>query len=336
MLRLENLLQPFKSVLQKAKVFLRCKRWKETLVFFSFILLALGFWLLQSLQQEYEIEINIPVRYKNVSPEIAFTDTVPSNVTVHVKDKGSVLLNYSFGRRFAPIDADMKNVNKKNGTFHISRKVIESDILKQLISTTSLISFEPQQIDISYSKSVQKKIPVAFNGEIHINAGFQQSGEIIISPSVVNAYASDVILDSLTAIQTVYTEIKDGDKTVTRNIPLQKIPGVNYDPSTVTVTIPIEEYTDKTLDIPVSCKGIPSHYTLRMFPAVIKVTCSVPLSRFKELSADQFSIEIPFANLEQNMSGTLPIELSVKPDWIRNATLFPDKIEFILEQNSHD
>ena len=100
--------QSFKSARMKINAFLRRQRWKEALIFFFFVLLSLGFWLLQSLQQEYEIEISIPVRYKNIPPDISFTETPPQEIIAKVKDKGSVLLNYSFGRSFARY----KKVNK--------------------------------------------------------------------------------------------------------------------------------------------------------------------------------------------------------------------------------
>ena len=61
MSRLGQIKQTFKSVRIEIKAFLRRQQWKEALIFFCFILLAFGFWLLQSLQQEYEIDIRIPV-----------------------------------------------------------------------------------------------------------------------------------------------------------------------------------------------------------------------------------------------------------------------------------
>lgn len=64
MSQLDRINYSFKSARMKINAFLRRQRWKEALIFFSFVLLAFGFWLLQSLQQEYEIEISIPVRYK--------------------------------------------------------------------------------------------------------------------------------------------------------------------------------------------------------------------------------------------------------------------------------
>lgn len=334
MARLENILKSFKSTRRKIKASLQGKKWEEALVFSFFILLAFGFWLLQSLQQEYEIELNFPVKYKNVPADIAFNSAIPETITAKVKDKGSVLLNYTLGRSFLPIETNMKNSLGKNGTLHISKKQIENDIQKQLISTTSLLSFEPQQVNIAFNQRAHKEMPVTFDGDVHCEAGFLLSGDIQITPSSVMAYATKAILDTLTVIKTSFTQIKNGDKTVTRVIQLQNISGVNFDPASVSVTIPIEEFTEKTLDIPVSCSSIPPHYAVRMFPATVKVTCSVPLSRFKDLSEEMFEIVVPFENMEQNVSGTLPIALTKKPDWVHNTTLAPDKVEFILEHTT--
>ena len=113
---------------------------------------------MQSLQQAYEIEIQVPVKYKNIPPDIAFTQTPPDVISVKVKDKGSVLLNYSLGRSFSPLEADMK-AQQQAGRLAVSQAEIESCIKKQLIATTSLIQFEPQAIDISYSKRGKSVFP---------------------------------------------------------------------------------------------------------------------------------------------------------------------------------
>lgn len=121
MSRLENIQNSFKSIQAKTKAFFHGDRWKEVLVFFFFALLAFGFWLLQSLQQEYEIELVFPVKYKNVPADIAFNAPEVETITAKVKDKGSVLLNYTFGRSFAPIEVNMKNTKEKNGSVQVSK-----------------------------------------------------------------------------------------------------------------------------------------------------------------------------------------------------------------------
>ncbi|MBP9481141.1 MAG: YbbR-like domain-containing protein [Parabacteroides sp.] len=334
MSRLEVIISTFKSAPKKIKTLLRQQRWKEVLIFFFFVLLSMGFWMLQSLQQDYEIELSIPVRYKNVPTNIAFSDTLPNSIKVKVRDKGSVLLNYSLGRTFLPIEPSLNSLSNKKGTFVISKKVIESDILKQLIATTTLIRFEPQMVKIPYTPLKSRNVPVEFNGSLRTKPGYALAGDITISPSVVKVYSGENLLDSITTIKTAFTKIDGAKKTFTRTFNILPIKGVRFEPEVVTITFPIEEYTEKTLNIPVKCSNLPKEYTLRTFPSSVQVTCNVPLSRFKQLNADEFAVEVLYADLEQNVSGTVSIKLTKKPDWILSPTIHPDKIEFILEQNN--
>ena len=149
---------------------------------------------------------------------------------------------------------------------------------------------------------------------------------------VTKSFYENLILDTLRNVQTVFTEIKKSNKTIQRTLQLQPIPGTTFEPTSVSVTIPIEAYTDKTVEVPVVCTDVPPHYTIRMFPSVVKVSCSVPLSRFKQISANDFEIRIHFSDLEQNVTGTIPLHLNRKPEGVDVAHITPDKIEFILEQ----
>lgn len=72
MSRLEIIQNTFKSIKIKTKAFFQGEKWKEAVVFSFFVLLAFGFWLLKSLQQEYEIPVSLPVKYKHVPVNIAF------------------------------------------------------------------------------------------------------------------------------------------------------------------------------------------------------------------------------------------------------------------------
>ncbi|HRG13632.1 MAG TPA: YbbR-like domain-containing protein, partial [Macellibacteroides fermentans] len=148
-------------------------------------------------------------------------------------------------------------------------------------------------------------------------------------------YAGEEILDSLITVQTVNTKIEKARKTFTRTFNLLPVKGARFEPEQVTITFPIEEYTEKTLNIPIQCKTLPQNLTLRTFPSMVQVTCNVPLSRFNQLKESDFAAEINYSDLEQNISGTVSIKLTKKPNWIQSPTVHPDKIEFILEQNNY-
>ena len=96
MSRLENIINHSSLSKQRLRLFSPSEMERGLDLFLLFILLAFGFWLPKSLQQEYEIELVFPVKYKNVPADIAFNAPEVETITAKVKDKGSVLLNYTF------------------------------------------------------------------------------------------------------------------------------------------------------------------------------------------------------------------------------------------------
>lgn len=79
------------------------------LCFLCFFFIAAGFWLLQTLNNDYETEFSIPVRLRNVPENVVITSEPVSEVRVRVRDKGTVLLNYMLGKNFYPVILDFKN-----------------------------------------------------------------------------------------------------------------------------------------------------------------------------------------------------------------------------------
>lgn len=331
---LTNCVRTYHTVLADIKAFLHRQRWKEALIFSCFVLLSFGFWLLQSLQQEYETVMSIPLRYNNVPEDIIFTNKVPQEISIRIKDKGSALLNYMIGQKFRSITIDMTGASKETGKFVVDKKKIEAEIQKQVLATTTLYSIEPQSFTLRYGMRESREFPVVFEGNIQTEKGFLVSSDIQISPSHVTVYASDSILNSIEEVKTAYTEIKNGKKSITRVVGLQPIEGTNFETNNVSVTIPIEEYTEKALSIPVEVTGVPANYKIRTFPQIVEVSCNIPISRFKELTEDMFAVEVPYAQLEENVSGTIEVQVTKKPDWVRYCHTAPTKIEFLLEQNT--
>ena len=112
---------------------------------------------------------------------------------------------------------------------------------------------------------------------------------------------------------------------------MRAIPGVTTHTESVSVIIPVEEYTEKTLEIPVHITDVPDIYTIRTFPQSVKVSCNIPISKFKELTEERLSVDLSFKMLEENVSGTLNVDLSAKPEWVKSYNITPGKIEFLLE-----
>ena len=323
----------FKSI-NRIKVFLFKQQWKETFIFLLFLLLSLGFWLLQHLQQEYEIEVSVPVKYRNIPPEMEITDEYPQEIIAKMRDRGMILINYSWLHSFSPIEVNLNDIQKERN-YQVTRRTIETNISKHLISTTSLLSFEPETIIVEYNALQNKEVPVQTDILVELEPGYQISGEINVVPEKVHVYTNSNSLDFISSVKTVHTEIKKAKQTKVIKVRLQKIDNVRIEPDEVTVTIPIEEFTEKRITVMIGCKDLPDQYILRSFPSTVEVVCNVPISRFKELEETDFEIQIPFEEFETNrISGKIMIYLTKQPSWIVNPAIVPSAIEFIIEQNN--
>ena len=323
----------FKSI-NRIKDFFFQLQWKETLIFVLFLLLSLGFWLLQHLQQEYEIEIAVPVRYKNIPAEMELAEEHPQEVIAKLRDKGNILINYSWLHSFSPIEVNLSDI-QQTGNHLVTRRTIEASISKHLITTTSLLSVEPETIVIEYSVLQNKEVPVQTDISVELEPGYQISDAITVAPEKISIYATNNTLDLITNVKTVTTEIKKAKQTQVIKVRLQKIDNVRMNPDEVTVTIPIEEFTEKRISVAIGCNDLPDNYILRSFPSAVEVVCIVPISRFKELEDTDFEIYIPFREFETSRtSGTFNIYLTKQPAWIASPTIVPSTIEFIIEQNN--
>ncbi len=93
-----NIRRIYLNITGKAKDFLLSEIRAESSLFLFFFFIAGGFWLLQTLNNDYEAEFSIPVRLRGVPNNTMITSEPVSELHIKVKDKGTVLLNYMLGR----------------------------------------------------------------------------------------------------------------------------------------------------------------------------------------------------------------------------------------------
>ena len=325
----------FDSGFLHSGVIFRRQQWKEIFIFLFFLLLSFIFWFIQTIQLDYEQRIELPLRYKNVPAEWVLSEHNPDKISVLLKEKGTTLLYYYWKHRFHSIDISVSSLpNVSDSTLQISNRMIEAELSKQLIASASILSFEPREIDLLYETLCNRSKPVTPQVSVSMRQGFQLSDNITVSPSTVLLYGSSRVLDALIEVKTKLVTLEDVSKTRELTVQLDLPAGIKADTETVMLTIPVEEFTEKKLQLPVQCPDIPAKYVLRMFPSSVDIICNVPLSQFRELTEEKLEIVIPFARFEENqVTGKIPVTISRKPGWLSNPVIVPNELEFIIEHH---
>lgn len=318
---------------KKIKNFLLSDNSREFLIFLFFFLIASGFWLLQTLNNDYETEFSIPVRLKGVPNNVVLTSELPSEVRIKVKDKGTVLLNYMLGKSFFPINLDFEDYKGRNNRVRIYASEFEKKILNQLNVSTHLLSVKPDTLEYIYATGKSKLIPVQFVGKVTAARQYYLS-DTLCSPDSVLVYAPESMLDTLTAAYTQRFERSNVSDTLRQRLSLATVHGAKFVPNVVDFTFPVDIYTEKTVEVSLYGINFPADKVLRAFPSKVQVTFQVGLSRFSKIKADDFNVNVSYEELLKLGSDKYTIKLKNIPFGVSHVRFTPDQVDFLIEQTS--
>jgi hypothetical protein len=306
------------------------KQSREFFVFLFFFFIAVAFWLLQTLNDDFEAELTMPVRLKGVPNYVVMTSEPPSELKVRVKDKGVVLLNYTIARNFYPVNLEFSDYNSDNNHIKIYATEFEKKIRSQLNVSTHLLSVYPDTLEYIYSTGKFKYVPIKLQGKVVSGRQYYIS-DTLYNPDSVLVYAPSALLDTISYAYTEKLTLEHMSDTTIYKAAIRPVKGAKFVPNTVELTFPVDIYTEKTVEVPLIGTNFPADKILRTFPSKVKVTFQVGVGKFKDIEADNFAIRISYEDLLLH-SDKYKVTLKTAPAGISNIRISPEEIDFLIEQ----
>lgn len=315
------------------KEFLLSDKSREFFVFLFFFLIAGGFWLLQTLNYDYETEFSIPVRLKGVPNDIVITSEPASELRVKVKDKGTVLLNYLLGNNFYPLTLNFSDYTGEDNHVRIYAPRFGKKILNQLNASTRLLSMKPDTLEYYYSTGISKRVPVKLRGTVGAGRQYYLS-DTLFRPDSVWVYAPESVLDTITAAYTQRVKLENISDTLRRQLSLVHQKGVKFVPASIEMLLPVDIYTEKTVEVPLKGVNFPANKVLRAFPSKVQVTFQVGLSHFRQIGASDFRIYVSYEELLALGADKYTVKLKNRPKGVSHVRFNPEQVDFLIEQVS--
>ncbi|MBQ8361266.1 MAG: YbbR-like domain-containing protein [Bacteroidaceae bacterium] len=312
--------------------FLRTPQCREFLLFLFFVFVASTFWILQTLNDSYETEVTIPLRLKNLPDNVVLTEDFPKQIELTVKDKGTVLVNYMFGQGFVPVSIDFNDYSKRGDHVRILSDELQKQVAGQLAVSTTLLDIAPDTLELIYTQGEGKKLPVKLAGVVTTGRQYYLAGRQL-EPDSVMLYAPKAILDTLNAAYTLPLHLTGVSDTVHRKLGIQPVKGARFIPDMVEVSLYADILTEKTVSVPVTGIGFPADKQLKTFPSKVNVTFQVGGHLFKDITADDFRIELSYDELlQQTANGRCRLRATEVPSGVNHVRIVPNSVEFLIEQ----
>lgn len=297
--------------------------------FCLFLLFATVLWFGHSLNSVRERTLDIPIEYAGVSEDVVFSEPLPQNIQIVVRDQGKRLRTYR-QKSFSTIQFDLSSqLSGESGEVTIYSEQIRQRVADQLQGTAKLQRILPETIAREFQRQRHKSVKAVFRGQVLPATQYLLTAEPKIDPEEVIAYAPKEVLDTIRCIYTEKRVFKDVKDSLNAQVPLIAPKGVRLGKSHVNIHAVAEQYTEKGFTLPIKAKEVPEGLHLRTFPAIAEVVVKVGVSHFNDIQEQDLKVWCLFP---QDESSLLSVQVASKNPYILGYRVSPQEVEYIIER----
>jgi hypothetical protein len=299
--------------------------------FFTCLLLAVFAWIVTVLSNPHKYTVKEILDFRNTPQKRAFHSLQSDTVNAIINGTGWDML-------FSKMNPGNKSVTVDLQTLEDKSYVVLGSQLDQINSKREngqqITRFIPDTLYFDFSNRKVKRIPVRLIMAAKYQHQFSQSGNITIKPAYVIINGPANVIDKITEWRSDTLKLDSVGETVNALVNLQPVREGNLSvyPKNVQVTIPVDEFTEKVLEVPVKLINNHSYQDVKIFPQKVKVTFTTSLTRYEEIDEDFFEATADLDLWRLHGYKVLPVVLSKVPEYCRVVKIEPQNIDFIIKK----
>lgn len=310
------------------------KRLQVILVCF---LVSVIFWFLIAMSKTYSDKFVFPVKYVNFPGQRIVVNELPETIALSVNATGFRILANQFKNNQKPVVVDVTELlggmESSNKDFiAVPSKSYAEGFASQLGDEFKITGFIPDSIFFSFSSRLSKRVPVVLQSDIQMEKQYESTGGPMIDPDSVTISGPAASIEPVENIKTSMlrkTGVK-GSIRVSQSLEFPHL--ITADADQVNVTIPVEKFTEGTIEVPIHSINVQRGYILKTFPAKVKVQFRVSLSKYNDVRPEMFDAVVDAIGLPDDKTTQLKIRLETIPYFIKGVTIDPEMADYILRK----
>ncbi len=310
---------------------------RKLVIYLICVGIATVFWFLNALNKEYSVELSFPVRYTNLPNNKVLANTPPDHFTLKVNSYGFTILRHKLSMAFSPLVfnvndfTDERMEDSEESRFTYNSRTFIPQISNQVSNELVITEIQPDTISFYFDQVVSRNVKVLPDITYDLKKQHHLNGEITTTPDSVLVSGPESILDTLQYVKTKSQHYKELDQETQRNVQLEEFDKLEIETKRVVLNIPIEEFTEKQLYVPISVVGLPDSLSVTLFPNQARVNFLVALSQFSEILPEDFVLNVSYLDIEQKKE-LLDLNLQLQPPHILSVSMYPEHVEYLIEK----
>jgi YbbR domain-containing protein len=299
--------------------------------FFTCLVLAIFAWMFTVLSNTYSYTVKAALNFRNTPQKRAFHSLQSDTINATINGTGWQMVFSKMHNEVNFISIDLRSLEYKS-------YVVLSSQLSQINSKKEIdqqiTGFNPDTLYFDFSNRKVKRVPIQLITLVKYKHQFSQSGNISLNPAYVVVNGPANVIDNIQSWKSDTLKLDSISESVNTRLTLQPVRegNVSVFPKTVEVRIPVDEYTEKTLEIPVKLINNRNYYDVKIFPQKVKVTFTTSLSRYAQMDEDFFEANVDLDLWRKHGYKALPVVIFKSPAYTRIVKIEPQNIDFIIKK----
>ena len=134
--------------------------------------------------------------------------------------------------------------------------------------------------------------------------------------------------------ETEKLELQDIRNSISTKVYLKKPSkaNINIYPLLADVKIPVDEFTEMTVEVPVTVLNNKSFQDVKLLPDKVKVTLIAALSNYPKIDHTSFDVNVNLDSWKEKGYKQLPVHISRFPDNSKILSIEPQDLDFIIRK----
>lgn len=308
-------------------------------VFLVFLFLSFGFWFLNALRKEYVTNLKYPILLTHFPADAMPDPAVANYVLLKVRAEGFHLLQYQYADFFDAVEVKVDqlptyNTSQGFGVYFLPRHYLRL-FSSQLPSKLELIEISSDTLYIPILPRKSKTVAVKPFMRVSFERQHMSSTGVSVFPDSVLVSGAAHMVDTMRWVSTNLLEDKSIKDTLTREVSLNTASGLQYSHTTIRVIIPVEAFTQKSVNVPVSARHLPENFHFKSFPSSVRVSFMVGLSQFDDILPTDFSAIVDFSEVQGLSVERMKVKIEKMPRGIQNMTYSPIFVDYLIEKDRY-
>ncbi len=185
-------------------------------------------------------------------------------------------------------------------------------------------------INLELDLRAVRTVPIVLQDSLRFASGYHLKTRPVLSPDSVELTGPASKLNTIEYWATELFQSENIKSDFSKVVALRPPPPeITLSVRQTTVEVVAEQFTEKSIFVPLQVRHAPD--SLKIFPEMVKLTCTVGLSMYKSLKASDFGLEIDLAQVALNEGkNTVPIRLVRQPEGAMHIQFTPKSAAFFI------